>query len=312
MKTKSLYIVILTVFSLLIIWILIWFYLANEKEKKVINWLQSSNKIEKYKYTKFKTKGFPNRVDLMYENFEISTKEPYYSIKAKYFQIFNVIYQKNLTIISSHPEILLKTKKRKYLLTSEKFLTSIKKNSELSQKTIITEIDNLDINFDKTQKISINNFLFSSMINNDAKKEELDFFINSEDIKFNSFNNEIHQLSVKGKLFNDDLQIIQIDNLSLKGNIFDLNLNGKVQIEDDKIIYGKLNLDMSGWKKILDYFRTNGMIDKNTLKLLNGGFNLLEIFQKNKKIRFEIFLNENFIEIGPVKINNNYKLEDFF
>ncbi len=312
MKTKSLYIIVLTVFSLLIIWILIWFYLADMREKSFITWLQSSDKIENFKYSKLKKKGFPNRIDLMYENFEISTQSPYYKIKAKYFQIFNVIYQKNLTIISTNPEVLLKTKRKEYILISEKFLTSIKRNKKLFYTTITSEIDNLRINFDNKQNISINNLLFSSKINSYEKNEEVEFFINSQNIKFNIIDAEVDQLLVKGQFFDDNIQTIKIDELILKGNLFDLNLNGKIQIKDNKIIGGKLNLNILGWKRILEFFRNNGTINTNTFKLLDGGFSLIEIFQKNKKINFEIFLNENYIEIGPVKINNNYKLEDFF
>tara|TARA_B100001057_G_scaffold496114_1_gene596754 strand:- start:439 stop:1377 length:939 start_codon:yes stop_codon:yes gene_type:complete len=312
MKTKNLYIVILAVFSFLVIWIFIWFFLTDVKEKNFITWLQSSDKIKNFKYSKLKKKGFPNRIDLMYENFEVKTHSPDYTIIAKHFQIFNIIYQKNLTIISTNPEVLLKTKRNNYLLVSEKFLTSVKKNKKLFYTTITSEIDNLKINFNNKQSILINNLLFSSKINNDKKKNELEFFINSQNIKFNILDTEMDQLLLKGQFFDDNIQIIKLDEFILNGNLFDLNLKGKIQIKDNKIVGGKLNLNILGWKRILEYFKANDTINVKTFKLLNGGFSLIEIFQKNKKINFEIFFDEKFIEIGPVKINNNYNLADFF
>ena len=39
---------------------------------------------------------------------------------------------------------------------------------------------------------------------------------------------------------------------------------------------------------------------------------MLEIFQKNKSINFEVLIDKRFIYIGSVKIDNNYDFKDLF
>ena len=307
MKRKKVYIVAFTILTISIFWISLWFYFAKKNETQFLNWFNSSKNIEKFKFTNLKTRGFPNRIDLTFENFEIFVKKPKIEIFVKIFQIFNVLYQKDHTIISFHPEIKMKFKDKKILFETKNFLTSIKEN------IVTSEIEELKIKFNKKNKIILNQILISKKFDMIDREEPISFFLKSKNINFpEKLIKNIDALSISGTFENKDSYIINLENAIFELEKFNFNCNGKLEIKNNKITKGNLKFNVENWKNILVFFKENNLLDTKKITLIENGFTMLEIFHKNKPINVEVFLDNEFIYIGSVKIRNIYDLDYFF
>jgi hypothetical protein len=306
-----------------------WYVGKSAKYLALNAWLESRREAGwTAEYTDFRVVGFPNRFDSRFTDLHLMSPETGLGWQAPRFHILALSYKPNHIIAAFADSQMVSFPGENVTILSRDMLASVVFEPDTNLAIDRIQLAALDFALDSDQgwQAQAGSLSFSTRQNDgtdlahdvvfDAKKITPTQEIRATLDPKHSLPATIETMFLDLKLDFDapwdrialetgapDVTKIVVNNMKMAWGVLSLSASGDLDVAQDGIVSGKLNLKILNWRGVLDLTVTSGLIDRATADKIATGLTLLTLGSDNPdSLSIPLTLDGGRMSLGPIPL----------